>query len=155
MTRDAAVEAFTKMDRSGDRSISIAELQRWLDPHAKLLTTCAAFRANPTSRAASAPALKARWGAEEVVDTALCYSPTKLETRLAMVRAFEPRSDEASRRRPPLRPLLTNASAKGGLLLAPNSVRERVWSLRKSETTYKLGPSSTTCPPGFKVAWKF
>ena len=37
MTRDAAREAFGKMDKSGDRAVTIVELQRWLDPHATLM----------------------------------------------------------------------------------------------------------------------
>ena len=37
MARDAALDAFTKMDASGDKSISVTELCRWVDPHGRLI----------------------------------------------------------------------------------------------------------------------
>jgi len=113
MGRDAAVAAFHKIDKTGDKKISVAELCRWLDPHGRLV---AAGRkpsrklwgrqqvsgleggAPPADEEPSATGSDRPEGAEDDADeTASCasssvcaYSPTKLSTRLAQVRAFDP-----------------------------------------------------------------
>lgn len=131
MTKDAAIDAFANMDRSGDKSISVMEMQRWLDPHAKLLQA-----GSPLKRRRGATIAP---GLEVDSDPAPCYSPTKLSTRLAMVRAFEPKTEESSRRRATRRPPRAPAGP-----MAPNVVRERVWSSRRSESEHRVGPSSKT-----------
>ena len=135
MVRDAAVDAFRRMDRSGDKSISVQEMQRWLDPHAKLLsgTNGAPACASPGKRRRSTTF------AEEQT---LCYSPTKLSTRLAHVRSFEPKSEKGTKSK--TSSSLPRPSRLGGPVVAPNCVRERVWSTRRSESKARLGPTSST-----------
>lgn len=135
MVRDAAVGAFRRMDRSGDKSISVQELQRWLDPHAKLLSGGNGAPASPGKRRRSATFAE---------DPSLCYSPTKLSTRLAQVRAFEPSTAEMGTKSKPASGRTTRPSRLGGPVVAPNCVRERVWSTRRVESKSRLGPTSST-----------
>ena len=108
MARDASMEAFGLMDRLGDKSLSVRELCRWLDPHGRLIAA-GRQKTHPRILATNAtrqPLLPVQTGAveEDGSGDAIVYSPTKLSTRLAAVRAFDPeRSEEAARRaRPPL-----------------------------------------------------
>jgi len=133
MVRDAAVDAFRRMDRSGDKSISVQEMQRWLDPHAKLLSGANDAPASPGKRRRSATF------AEE---QSLCYSPTKLSTRLAQVRSFEPKTEKGTKAKASTG--ISRPSRLGGPVVAPNCVRERVWSTRRSESKARLGPTSST-----------
>ena len=141
MVRDAAVAAFRKMDASGDKSISVQEMQRWLDPHAKLLNVTKNANAGATSpgkRRRSITLSQALVTENQVAG----YSPTKLSTRIAAVRAFAPEPDPMTKSRRTRRSAL--APMNGGGPLAPNCVRERVWSTRRSESKGRLGPSSST-----------
>jgi len=113
MARSAAVDAFTKMDRSGDKSISVSELCRWIDPHGRLVAagrtkSKSGVGSRSNSRAALEPLANGQsnsadrqpTGGEEVGELVgepageqgipCCYSPTKFSTRLAQVRAYDP-----------------------------------------------------------------
>jgi Ca2+-binding EF-hand superfamily protein len=160
MGRDGAVAAFGRMDRSGDKSISVGELQRWLDPHSKL-----AFVPHRRWDGADCPssplkrdrrtAFHAHAGGaakteeeeeEEEEEGSLCYSPTKISTRLAQVRAYAPDMDRASRLAArlsrPRWPAAPPPSSSSLMIGAPDCVRERVWSTRRAPTSVRLGPTS-------------
>ena len=134
--RDAAVSAFARMDRSGDRSISVTEMQHWIDPHMKLLMKqpLPAAVSSPLKRRRSARFLDDPHGDKALADDGLAYSPTRLSMRLAQVRAFEPETLSSQR----TRPKMPHTAA----LNMPNAVRERIWSTRRVESQSKLGPSS-------------
>jgi Ca2+-binding EF-hand superfamily protein len=109
MARDAAVESFAKIDLCGDKSISVRELCKWVDPHGRLI---AAGRAKSkkgmhATKTYLIPAQSDSTGGGEEATTAEgvpCYSPTKLSTRLELVRAYDPDLDVvvSKRGRPPL-----------------------------------------------------
>ena len=108
LARDAAMEAFSMMDKSGDKKILERELCHWLDPHGRLIAAGRRKEARapfqpvrPADNATNTAGAAAELDPNE---DALAYSPTKLSTRLAMVRIFDPAPpDEAPRRkRPPL-----------------------------------------------------
>lgn len=105
MARSAAVEAFQRMDRSGDKSISVSELCRWIDPHGRLVaagraksnreilkksSTRGSGELQPTGGATAGGEAAESQASEEEDGTACVYSPTKFSARLAQVRAYDP-----------------------------------------------------------------
>ena len=97
MARDAAHEAFKMIDKSGDKAIGVAELCRWVDPHGRLVAAGRSksrkAAALPTgSVVAEKPEAKVEDGEEEqhAQSSVCCYSPTKLSTRIAQIRAYDP-----------------------------------------------------------------
>ena len=100
MARDAAHEAFKMIDKSGDKAIGVAELCRWVDPHGRLVAAgrsksrkAMAQSTGHGSVVAEKPEARVEDGEEEQhaqSSASCCYSPTKLSTRIAQIRAFDP-----------------------------------------------------------------
>lgn len=99
MARPAALEAFKKMDRSGDGSISVSEMCHWIDPHGRL--TAAGRKPKvvqaPVQHAEAAVPTGTELFDSDGEDEVNSYSPTKLSTRLALVRSFDPDLQRAAR----------------------------------------------------------
>jgi len=141
LARDAAVQAFLSIDVSGDRSVSASELCRWLDPHGRLISAGrkrASQRAIGTARAplqslASDDSNTATNDEDQTqADPALAYSPTKLSTRIAQVRAFDPCPPDSlaamrKRRRPLWAPKEVPEAVVGPVLLNGKDVSKLRW----------------------------
>lgn len=170
MARSAAIDAFHRIDRTADKSISAYELCHWIDPHGRLL---AAGRTKKTAsteikheRAKTDRVLQASGDAVTDHDAQLCideesipaetgidpktvrddgtaYSPTKFATRLAQIRAFDPdviRAKATSSRRACMDGKRERAEAKG--LGAEAKRRAPLWEPRNA-----LLPISPRVPP--------
>ena len=108
MGREAAMEAFSQMDRTNDGEISTWELCRWLDPHGRLIAggrekkqvkpSVYAIDSNkrPPLQPVAVSTLIEQAAAANSPQHRLAYSPTKLSTRLAMVRSFDPDAMESA-----------------------------------------------------------
>lgn len=130
MARAAAIEAFEKMDTSGDRSISVTELCRWLDPHGRLIAAGRTKRNLPTlcQQKQATPSAPGDGDDDGAADPALAYSPTKLATRLAMVRSFDPDTSRVAASKLKTRPPLWKHKE---LPLPPPPIKPRVGANRK------------------------